>query len=151
MACKDCLALGISTKRPAPYPGPRCASHHRQKRRQTKARAHEIRIEKTFGISGYQYAAIKAAQGGKCYVCQRATGAARALAVDHEHGLCVDHPSDMGCPNCIRALLCSPCNQLVGRYGVEALSRAIEVLLVKPAQKVLWDTGYPPGYPELGG
>jgi arsenate reductase-like glutaredoxin family protein len=43
----------------------------------------------------------------------------------------------MGCPYCIRALLCGRCNKLVAFLDEEALARAIIVLVDPPARRVL--------------
>ncbi len=140
--CIDCVAEGITTRRPITHGGPRsplCTTHHRARRKAVSARSHALRTEKTYGISADDYWALYEAQGGKCAVCQRATGATRRLAVDHEHGRpgC-DHPPDVGCRNCIRGLCDSQCNQiLLGRYSMEDLARAIRYLADPPAQKVL--------------
>lgn len=137
--CKDCTAQGITTTRPAPHPGPRCATHHRTAKQARAARAHGRRIQHGYGITATEYWAIHASQGGVCYVCRRATGRTKRLAVDHDHHKpgCA-HPPDVGCPNCIRCLACGPCNRdLLGRYDVAALRRAIEVLTDPPAQKTL--------------
>lgn len=135
--CKDCLTEGVTTARPAPHPGPRCATHHRSVVRQRKARAHERRTEANFGITGDQYWLLYEAQDGRCFICQWARGVTKRLAVDHDHKLCSDHPAEQGCVKCVRALLCGPCNQMIGRLGVEALLRAIEVLTDPPAPKLL--------------
>lgn len=137
--CKDCVAQGITTKRPAPYPGPRCTTHHRAERRRLRSRAHERHVENHYGITKEEYDAIYAAQDGRCAVCQHAKGKSKMLAVDHEHNKpgC-DHPPDVGCRNCVRCLACTTCNQIVlGRYDVPAYIRAIEIKLNPPAQKVL--------------
>lgn len=140
--CVDCITDGVTTYRPARYGGPRsplCTTHHRARRKTRSARAHGLRTEKVYGISAEDYWALYAAQGGKCAVCQRATGAARRLAVDHEHGRpgC-EHQPDVGCRNCIRCLACKTCNTVVlGRYSADALARAILVLKTLPAQQVL--------------
>ena len=140
--CIDCVAEGITTRRPITHGGPRsplCTTHHRARRKAVSARSHALRTEKTYGISADDYWALYEAQGGKCAVCQRATGATRRLAVDHEHGRpgC-EHPPDVGCRNCIRGCLCSTCNVIVvGRYDIHALARAIQYLVDPPAQKVL--------------
>lgn len=158
--CKDCVTEGITDKpgtrslRPASYPGPRCATHWRLARKARSARSHELRIEKTYGITSAEYWAIYASQGGRCYVCQKASGKAKRLAVDHQHDKpgC-DHPPDVGCPNCIRCLACGPCNErLLGRYDVGALARAITVLTNPPAQAVLFSLEEPdPSDPPSGG
>jgi Recombination endonuclease VII len=141
VVCVDCIAEGITTSRPTPYGGPRsprCKTHHLARRRQISARAHEIRTEKTYGISKMDYLQIKLVQGGRCAICQKATGATKNLAVDHEHHKegCT-HVPDHGCPRCVRGLLCGPCNELIGRYSIEALVRAIVYLQDPPARKVL--------------
>ena len=79
-----------------------------------------------FGLAEDDYARRRAFQGGRCAICQVATGKARALAVDHDH--------DSGL---IRGLLCQPCNfVLLGRYGPEALQRALDYLEHPPAEQI---------------
>lgn len=136
--CKDCRKENVTTRRPAPFPGPRCRTHHVARRRTTRANAHTRRIETTYGLSFDDYWRLHRLQGGRCYICQRATGKTKHLAVDHEHGRpgCT-HPAERGCHLCVRALLCGPCNQTLGRLGVVALRRAIEVLTYPPAQRML--------------
>lgn len=136
-ACKDCRAEGVTTSRPAPNPGPRCDTHHRSWRKRAQALAHGRKLEAGYGITSAQYWALYRAQGGVCAVCRIATGRTKRLAVEHEHGLCDDHPPEQGCPRCIRALTCGRCNRLVAFLGVEALCRAIELLTDPPARKVL--------------
>lgn len=129
---------GVVTRRPSPFPGPRCTTHHRAFRKSRKERAHAARVEDDFGISGETYWAIYEAQGRVCAICQRATGAARRLAVDHDHSCRAGHPPDQGCPRCVRGLLCSVCNyQLLGRLDREGLRRALEYLDDPPARRVL--------------
>jgi hypothetical protein len=136
--CKDCVAEGNTVVRPTPYPGPRCATHHREWRKLKRAKAHERHVEKTFGLTAVEYADLYLAQGGRCFVCQRASGATKRLAVDHDHRRGCGHDPTVGCRWCVRALLCGPCNQVVvGRYSAEALARAIMVLETLPAQKIL--------------
>lgn len=146
--CKDCLAAvggdPALLRRPLRplvpgKPGPRCTTHYRLEKKRIRAANHVRHVTNNYEISGEEYAEVKESQGGKCYICRRATGATKALAVDHDHELAKlhDHPVERGCRECIRALLCGPCNQLVGRFKVEALLRAIEVLTQAPARKVL--------------
>jgi hypothetical protein len=135
--CKDCVRLGLPLTRDAKYPGPRCATHDLVERRRQKDLAHTRRLEKNFGIDDGDYRRLHQSQGGKCFICRRATGKTKRLAVDHDHHAGCGHHPKLGCPKCIRALLCGPCNQLIGRYGPDALRRAIEVLTDPPARKVL--------------
>ena len=89
-----------------------------------------------FGITPEQYEQVKDLQGGRCAICQAATGAAKALAVDHDHRHC---PSGSGCPECIRGLLCSTCNKMLGfaRDNPAVFRRASEYLRVPPARQIL--------------
>lgn len=138
--CVDCEAGGVKTKRPAPYGGPRsplCATHNRERKKRRSARAHELRVENSFGISAAEYEEIYVAQECRCFICRKARGLAKRLAVDHDHDRCNDHDPKIGCRDCIRALLCGPCNQLLGRCDAEALKRAIIVLTDPPAQRIL--------------
>ena len=117
--CKDCEP---GSKRPAPHPGPRCATHHRARRRAVSAQAHGRRLVRQFRITPELYAALYAAQGGRCYVCQRSNGTVKRLAVEHDHYLAAieshPHPVEQGCPRCITGLACGPCNQdVLGRLG----------------------------------
>ncbi|WP_228845651.1 endonuclease VII domain-containing protein [Mycobacteroides abscessus] len=84
---------------------------------------------KTYGITAEQYDLIKWRQGGKCAICQRATGAKKNLAVDHDHktGL-------------VRGALCTMCNKYIlghARDDIEFFHRAIEYLKNPPAFDVI--------------
>lgn len=141
VTCKDCLQEGITRHRPTPHGGPQsplCVSHHRARKRRRSDRAHELRTQSTYGLSRNDYLALLEHQGGRCFICQRANGTAKRLAVDHEHYRdgC-EHDPETGCRRCVRALLCGPCNQLVGRYNATALLRAFAVLTDPPARVVL--------------
>ena len=135
--CKDCKRDGITSARPAPHPGPRCVTHHRAEKKRRSARAHALRTEATYRITGEEYQALYASQGGRCYICERATGKTKRLAVDHDHHKGCGHDPKTGCRNCVRALLCGPCNQMLGTMSPKSLARAITVLVHPPAQAVL--------------
>ena len=130
--CKEC---GPDVNRPAPHPGPRCVTHHRAAVKARRAVAHEARVQKVYGLAPGAYAALYAAQGGRCAICQRSTGQRKRLAVDHDHRCC---PGPVSCGRCVRGLLCGPCNRdVIGRLGPEALSRAYWYLVDPPAQRVV--------------
>ena len=127
--CRDCITEGITTHREAKYPGPRCFSHHRENKNRRRNYNHGEHITKTYGITAEEYAAIHKAQGGKCWICQRATGARRRLAVDHDHGT-----------GYVRGLLCRTCNyKVLGhlRDDTEAFQRAIDYINNPPAFGVI--------------
>lgn len=128
--CIDCPPPTEQRKRPAPYPGPRCASHDREVTTARRAKARESRIQRTYGITEEQYQAIYDAQGGCCYICRRAKGTGKKrLSVDHDHQ--TGH---------VRGLLCKPCNRdVLGhlRDSPAALRRAAEYLEIPPAFGVI--------------
>ncbi|MGZ6054495.1 MAG: endonuclease VII domain-containing protein [Isosphaeraceae bacterium] len=128
-ACIDCTAEGITSKRKAPHPGPRCNTHWREKKAARKSSSWEARLTAIYGITADEYWAIYEYQGGSCYICQRATGVRKRLSVDHCHET-----------GRIRGLLCTGCNRnVLGhlRDCVMALARAIIYLLYPPAIDVI--------------
>lgn len=147
--CKDCEAEaqafteweaagrpGLSptappaTVRPAPHPGPRCATHHRAKRKKDRNASHERRVKSVYGIDGSAYHELYEYQGRLCAICQRATGASKRLAVDHDHKCCAERGS---CGKCVRGLLCGPCNSLLAHMRDDkAMARRIFAYLVDP-------------------
>lgn len=127
--CIDCIDEGVSTGRKAPHPGPRCATHHRAKRRQRSTVTWAQRIWETYGITEEEYWSIYEFQGGFCHICQRANGRRKRLSVDHCHST-----------GMVRGLLCTACNRnVLGhlRDDPEALIRGSEYLLKPPAVSVL--------------
>lgn len=131
--CKECPE---DSNRPAPYTGPRCATHHRLRVKEAKSKSRDSYLRNTYGISEEEYLDIKRHQNGKCYICQRATGASKNLAVDHDHKHC---PGKKACRDCIRGLLCSTDNQLLGhlRDDPAMVQRILDYLQDPPARKVL--------------
>lgn len=136
--CKDCLTAGITTERPAIYPGPRCATHHRYEKIRRSARAYELKLASTYDITEAEYQKLYVSQGGVCFICRVATGKAKRLSVEHEHNMegCTHLPNH-GCRRCIRGLACGRCNHLIAFLGVEALARAVQFLTDPPARKIL--------------
>lgn len=124
--CKDCK----STTRALSKPGPRCASCWRVEDARRKNVVHGAYVEKTYGISAEQYKILYEAQGGRCAICRRATGATRRLAVDHDHKT-----------GEVRGLLCKPCNRyglgMFARDNPEVFDRAADYLRNPPAREVL--------------
>jgi hypothetical protein len=89
-------------------------------------------ILKKYGLTEAEYRALYKAQGGRCYICQEATGKSRRLAVDHNH-----------LTGEVRGLLCSgslnanTCNRLIALYKRPALERAVEYTRNPPARAIL--------------
>lgn len=120
---------GITTYRKASYPGPRCYTHHQRRKQALSKDRHSAHVEKTYGITGEEYQRLYEAQGGVCAICQRATGARRRLAVDHDHAT-----------GYVRGLLCKTCNyKVLGHFrdDTQALFRAIDYLNDPPAFRVI--------------
>jgi len=82
-------------------------------------------IKRLYGIDAAGYSAILASQGGVCALCRRAecrvgkNGAAKRLAVDHDHET-----------GAIRGLLCFACNSGLGVFDddSERLRRAADYI-----------------------
>ena len=138
-SCVDCLAEGVTTKRPiaSGVRKPRCASHTRAHRKLSKANAHGRTIEKTYGIPQEGYWTLYEAQGGRCAICQVATGKTRRLAVEHDHQT-----------GEVFGLACGPCNIMLGRLGrrPDAYLRVINYLYDPPARRFLGPTFVPETY-----
>lgn len=123
--CKECES---GSKRPAPHPGPRCSTHHRERLKAARKAAHEARVGKVYGLKPGQYEALYEAQGGVCFICRLATGKTRRLAVDHDHKT-----------GYVRGLLCKPCNSMLAhaRDSVDMLERAIRHITEPPAFDII--------------
>ena len=123
--CKDCPP---DSTRPAPHRGPRCTQHHRAYVAREKRANYGRHIKALFSVTIDEYDAIKASQGGKCAICQRATGASKRLTIDHDHKT-----------KLIRGLLCSHCNKFLGwaRDDPEVFRRAYKYLTDPPAVRVI--------------
>lgn len=122
--CKDC---DENSKRPAPHPGPRCFSHHKEKLKRDEDRARDQKYRKLYGITLDDYNRLYAFQGGKCYVCRWATGKTKYLAVDHDHET-----------GEVRGLLCSRDNRMIGyaRDNPEYFERTAEYLRNPPYKRM---------------
>ena len=69
-------------------------------------------LKRRFGITPEKYDEMLEAQGGVCAICFREPDPGRRLAVDHDHACCPDRYRT--CGRCIRALLCTSCNNRLG-------------------------------------
>ena len=138
--CKTCVEQGLVNKRPAPHPGPRCTTHHREFRALKRSTSWETRIKATYGITAEEYWRIYEHQGGRCYICRKGTGRRKKLSVDHCHETGV-----------VRGLLDTACNRgLLGHLqdDIDALQRAIDYLKLPPAVQVLGERVVPDFFEE---
>lgn len=138
--CRDCRAEWEKLPEPKapvdyrPRPivansGGRCYTHWRKEKGRRAKAAHEARVEKVYGLERGQYDRLYEAQGGRCYICQRATGKTRRLSVDH------DHKSGY-----VRGLLCRPCNSMLGHIRDDTLV----------SKRITYYLQYPPAFNVLG-
>lgn len=135
VTCKDCIAEGVTTvRKPALtragnlVPGKRCVTHERIRQAGAKEAAWEKRLIDTYDITAAEYWAIYEAQGGRCYICRRATGKAKKLAVDHDHKT-----------GWVRGLICSTDNKILGHFrdDIDTIQRAATYLIKPPAFAVI--------------
>lgn len=112
--------------------GERCAKRDghpgRHQSVAARDRSRDQRVCKVYGLKPGAYDLIYAAQGGKCFICQRATGKTRRLAVDHNHKT-----------GEVRGLLCKTCNRMLGHLRDDPLAfwRALIYLVSPPAREAL--------------
>jgi len=135
---RRCVDCGELTKRPAPYPGPRCATHHREKRKRDKERQADAKMLKTYGLTPEDYQDLLASQNGRCALCHRRIGVSRRAAIDHDHGC--GKCGGSGCRFCVRGLVDGLCNKdVLGRFGddPDRFRAIVDYLERPPAQRVL--------------
>lgn len=68
-------------------------------------------LKTLYQLTPEQYEALLLAQNGVCALCSRPSS--KRLHVDHDHGCC---PGIRSCGQCVRGLLCGPCNRLLGWF-----------------------------------
>jgi hypothetical protein len=82
----------------------RCTTHLRRFTTRQRQQARGRHVERTYDISAADAGALLKFQEGRCWICRKATGASKLLAIEH------DHADDW-----VRGRLCSTCNQFIGR------------------------------------
>lgn len=84
------------------------------------------RLKKEYGLTLEQYDAMKAAQGGKCAICDRTHSQLQPTKIQGDR-LHVDHDHKTGK---VRGLLCHHCNMVLGHLGdnIERMQTAIRYL-----------------------
>ncbi len=107
--CIDCAA-GKGGIRPRPVVEGvtplRCRTHLRELKTRQRKQARARHVERTYDITAEDNHELFLFQGGRCWLCRKATGATKSLAVDHDHQT-----------NEVRGRLCGPCNQFIGKLG----------------------------------
>jgi hypothetical protein len=102
-------AIHVQTQR-------RYARHGAQIKFRVQLRKHNLTAER--------FNAMLTAQDGRCAICSALPS---PPCVDHDHNCC---PGEGSCGNCVRGLLCGPCNKLLGfaKDRVMILERAAAYL-----------------------
>jgi hypothetical protein len=133
--CKEAGEDVRHQKRPASFPGPRCFTCWAAKEKLRKENAHRTRVARVYGVPKDFYDLLYKFQGGKCALCQKATGATKRLANDHDHDCC---PGPEICGLCLRGLLCGVCNEIIGRWdnNPDTFLRGFRYLIDPPARQL---------------
>lgn len=103
------------------------------------AQAKAYRTAARYGLTGDDYEAILALQGGGCAGCGKPPSPNRRLDVDHRHQLQEARRKPWERMLMVRGLLCHRCNRVVGMSGdnPDVLRRLAEYLEQPPAYKVV--------------
>lgn len=96
---------------------------------QTRVKADRDRRRlRYFGLSPEAFDALLKSQGGGCAICGRLElPPQQGWHIDHDHSCC---PQRVTCGNCVRGILCQPCNVGIGLLGdtEAAITRALDYL-----------------------
>lgn len=109
-------------------------------RARSRTNAHAARIGRTYGITAEEYAALFAAQDGRCAICRQQRS--YRLNVDHNHK-----------SGAVRGLLCRLCNGRLltaARDNPETLRRGAEYLENPPALAVIGERLVPDEFKHGG-
>ncbi len=102
-------------------------------------------MRRNHGLRAGDWAALRAAQDGRCYLCgDPLPEDGRAVVVEHDHRCC---PPSRSCPRCRRGLAHHVCNAVIGLAGDDPellrriaanLQRALRLVVRRP-QPALFD------------
>jgi hypothetical protein len=79
-----------------------------------KARWNRAYKMKRKGLTPEQFQEMLEAQGYACAMCREPFGEDQQIFIDHDHACPAGHDPEMGCPECVRGLLCLTCNIALG-------------------------------------
>lgn len=127
--CLPCVRDYLKRWHQLPQNMGKAADYNRRSRAANPERTRANRLRDrcaAFGITVETYQSMHAAQGGACALCEvPEVKTGRQLLIDHDHACC---PGEKSCGACVRSLLCSPCNVLVGYAESPRLASAFAYL-----------------------
>lgn len=82
---------------------------------------------KNYCLTRDDYVDMEKSQNGVCKICGESEKYNKRLSVDHDHACC---PGTKSCGECVRGLLCSTCNRVLGQVKDDKvlLQKMIEYL-----------------------
>lgn len=82
---------------------------------------------KKYGLTRDDYVDLEKSQNSVCKICGEKEKLNKRLSVDHDHTCC---PGPKSCGKCIRGLLCSRCNKVLGQINdnIDLLNKMISYL-----------------------
>jgi len=104
-------------------------AQNKEYREKNKDKIFDRELRRKYGIGLIEYNKLMELQQSKCLICKRHQSKfKKKFAVDHDHSCCPT--SGKSCGKCIRGLLCTDCNILLGnaRENIETLQGAIDYL-----------------------
>lgn len=148
--CKVCVKAYMA-KRYAGNRGPtiqRTKEWHAANRDVILPRMRAYALKRNFGMSADDWESLLDFQGGRCALCGSESPRGRNWAVDHDHSCCPLR--GRSCGECVRGLLCGPCNVTLGavevqcRSGNAILAGAFLDYVQNPPWRRMIESGYAP-------
>ena len=105
-------------------------THKRYYQRNKEREQHRPKLIK-YKVSLDEYQLMLENQEYRCAICNKHQDDVGTLNIDHDHSCCpTDRQNVFTCGECIRDLLCTDCNQGLGRFkdDIKLLKRAIGYL-----------------------
>lgn len=81
-----------------------------------------------YGVTQERFEQMLADQNG-CAICHRTEPTDKGWQVDHDHGCC---PGFRSCGECVRGVLCAPCNVGLGAFGDDPERLAAAAAYLRP-------------------
>lgn len=92
------------------------SEYYQKNKEKIRSRTQAYNIKAKYNITLEQFENILHKQNGKCTICRsilriKGSNGQDKFQIDHDHKCC---PSSKTCGNCIRSILCSRCNLVIG-------------------------------------